>query len=99
MDNYELNNKKIRAAILYNPSIIPNIAMPGYLYCDPSQIHYLFLMGIIQNYVIKAEAEAPQLPPYLVGNEETNSRYQGHQLMSTSIPGVGPGLNMCPQCC
>lgn len=73
--------------------------MSAYLYRDPSQIHNLFLMGIIQNYAIKAGAEPPQMPPYLMGNEETNSRSEGHQLLSTSGPGPGPGLKKCPQCC
>ena len=63
----------------------------------PPPIRYLFLMGIIQNNAMKAEAEAPQLPPYLVGKEETSSRYEGLQLTSTSVPGPCSGLTTCPQ--
>lgn len=39
--------------------------------------------------------EAPQSPPYLVGNEERNSGSEGYEFTSTSIPGLGPGLSMC----
>lgn len=53
-------------------------------------------MGITQNYAFKPETEAPQLLPQLAGNKETSSRYEGHQLVSTTTLGLSPGLNTSP---
>lgn len=43
-----------------------------------------FLMSIIQSYAFKAETEAPQLLPQFVGNKETTSRYERHQVMQNT---------------